>query len=105
MYRMTLTYEDPRHLVPGKTTEHGDTVEGRFLRLVANERIEQAVTFESDDPEFSGEMKITWLLRAVPGGTAVTVNCETSPPGTRPENHEAGLASSLENLAEFTEER
>jgi len=34
----------------------------------------------------------------------VTVRCEDVPAGIRPEDHQAGLASTLNNLAEFVEE-
>ncbi|WP_317890809.1 SRPBCC domain-containing protein [Paenibacillus arenilitoris] len=63
----------------------------------------QSVEFQSDDPDFAGEMMMTWTLTAVPEGTAVTVVCENVPAGIRKEDHDAGLKSSLENLAEFIE--
>ena len=63
------------------------------------------MTFESDRPEFAGEMTITWTFDGANGGTDVTVTCEHVPEGIRPEDHAEGLASSLANLARFTEER
>jgi hypothetical protein len=54
MYRMALTYEQPVHSVAGKTSQHSDVVRGRFLKLVADERIVQLVEFESEDPAFAG---------------------------------------------------
>lgn len=101
-YRMRLTYKERQH-VPGKTSEDADEVEVRFVKLVPNERIEQAVTFESDDPTFSGEMRIAWTLEPVPEGTLVTVRCEDVPLGISPEDHQAGLSSTLSNLAAFAE--
>ena len=56
-YRMRLTYNEPQH-IPGKTSKQSDEVYVRFIKLVPNERIEQAVTFTSDDPASSGEMRI-----------------------------------------------
>jgi uncharacterized protein YndB with AHSA1/START domain len=103
VYRMALTYDQSDHSAPGKTSEHSDVVRGRFLELVADERIVQLVEFESKDPAFAGEMKITWLLTAVPGGTHVAILCENVPEGIRHEDHEAGLRSTLENLAAFAE--
>jgi riboflavin biosynthesis pyrimidine reductase len=47
---MVLTYEQQEHPAPGKTSEHEDIVRGRFLELIPNERIVQAVEFESEDP-------------------------------------------------------
>jgi uncharacterized protein YndB with AHSA1/START domain len=101
-YRMRLRYKQPQH-TPGKTSEDADEVEVRFVKLVPDERIEQAVTFESDDPAFAGEMRITWALEPGPDGTRVTVRCEDVPAGIRPEDHQAGLTSTLNNLAAFVE--
>jgi uncharacterized protein YndB with AHSA1/START domain len=99
-YRMVLTYD---HSAPGKTFEHSDVVRGRFLELVPDERMVQSVEFESEDPAFAGAMRMTWTLAAVPGGTEVTILCANVPEGIRQEDHDAGLRSTLENLAAFTE--
>jgi hypothetical protein len=61
------------------------------------------VDFESEKPEFAGSMTMTWSFAAVDQGTEVTVRCENVPEGIRPGDHEAGLTSTLENLAGFTE--
>jgi uncharacterized protein YndB with AHSA1/START domain len=100
-YRMTLRYETPEHGVQGKTSDDSDVVEGRFVELVPNERVVQVVTFESDDPAFAGEMTMRWLLGPAPGGTSVRIVAENVPPGISAEDHAAGLASSLENLARY----
>lgn len=102
-YRMSLTYLQPEHSTLGKTSEDTDVLKGRFLELVPNERIVQSVEFQSDDPAFAGEMIMTWTLAAVPKGTAVTIVCENVPEGIRKEDHDVGLRSSLENLAEYIE--
>jgi uncharacterized protein YndB with AHSA1/START domain len=101
-YRMRLTYDEPQHAA-GKTSEDADEVEVRFVKLVPDERIEEAVNFESDDPAFAGEMRISWAFTPEPGRTLVTVRCEDVPPGIRPEDHQAGLTSTLGNLAAFVE--
>lgn len=98
---MTLTYRDAGHA--GKTSENSDTVEGKFLELVPNEKIVQEVEFQSDDAAFAGTMTMTWSIAAVPGGSEVTIRCENVPEGIRKEDHDAGLKSSLDNLAAFTE--
>ena len=103
-YRLLLTYEETQHM-PGKTSENADVVEVRFVKLVPDESIEQAVTFDSEDPAFSGEMRINWTLEPVPSGTLVTVCYEDVPAGIRPEDHQAGLDSTLTNLAAFAEKR
>src|SRR5262245_61115890 len=105
IYRLVLTYDEPDHSAPGKTSEHSDVVRGRFLELIPNERIVQLVEFESEDPAFAGQMKMTWTLTPVPGGTDVSIRCENGPEGIRPEDHEAGFRSTLENLAVFSEGR
>ncbi len=102
-YRMSLTYVGSDHSPRGKTSEHTDVVQGRFLELTAYERIVQLIEFESKDPAFAGPMTISWTLADVPGGTEVTILCENEPEGIRPNDHEMGLRSTLENLAAFTE--
>ena len=104
-YRMTLTYDKPEHAGAGKTSEIADVVKGRFLEVVPDTKIVQEVEFESDDPAFAGTMILTWSLMAVPGGTDVTIRCEDVPIGIRPEDHEAGLQSTLMNLAAFVERK
>ena len=103
-YRMRLTYNEPQR-TPGKTSENADEIQVRFIRLVPNKRIEQSVTFESDDPAFSGEMRITWVFESTQNGTLVTVRCEEVPVGIEAQDHEAGLQSTLNNLAAFAEAR
>ncbi|TDF89176.1 SRPBCC family protein [Paenibacillus piri] len=102
-YRMSLTYVETEHSTLGKTSEHADVVQGRFLELVPDKRIVQLVEFESDDPLFAGEMTMTWSLAAAPEGTEVTIVCENVPEGIQQDDHDAGLRSSLENLARYFE--
>lgn len=101
-YRMVLTYVGSEHTA-GKTSENTDVVQGRFVELVEDKRIAQRIEFESEDPAFSGAMVMTWDLRAVTGGTEVTIVCENVPVGIRQEEHEEGMRSTLENLARFLE--
>jgi uncharacterized protein YndB with AHSA1/START domain len=102
-YRMELTYSD--QAVPGKSSEHSDIVDVRFLALVPGRRIVQAVTFETDDPAFAGEMRMTWDLAPAAQGTEVTIICENVPGGIGEPDHAAGLKSSLDNLAACLERR
>jgi uncharacterized protein YndB with AHSA1/START domain len=101
-YRMRLTYIEPQHAA-GKTSDDADEVEVRFLKLRPHERIEQSVTFDSDDPAFSGEMRIVWIFEPAQNGTLVKVRCEDVPPGISADDHQAGLTSTLANLAAFVE--
>ena len=100
-YRMRLTYDDGRG--SGKSTADADDVEVRIVGLVRDRRIEQAVTFDSDDPRFAGVMRLTWTFEPAPAGTRVTVVADGVPEGISAEDHAAGLASTLENLAKFAE--
>ena len=100
-YRMTLTYEQPGPETRGKTTADADTVDVRFVELVPGERIVGAADFVSDDPAVGGTMTMTWTFTEVPGGTEVGVRVENAPPAISEADHEAGIRSSLENLAAF----
>ena len=99
-YRMTLTYD---RAGSGKTTDDSDTVSGRFIKLERPNCIVQTADFVSADPRFAGTMTMTWSFRAVGGGTEVTVTASDVPPGISAEDHQAGLSSSLENLARYVE--
>ena len=100
-YRMVLRYEDSS--IAGKTGGNSDDVAVRFLDLVPGALVSQAVDFVSDDPAFAGTMVMNWMLRPVPEGTEVTIRAENVPSGISAEDHAEGLASSLENLANFLE--
>jgi len=99
---MRLTYKEPRQ-GQGKTTDDSDEVEVRLTKLEDEQRIEQEVNFESEDPAFSGTMRLIWTFQSEGAGTLVMVRAENVPVGIRPEDHEAGLNSSLQNLAAFAE--
>jgi uncharacterized protein YndB with AHSA1/START domain len=102
-YRMALIYEDQS--IQGKSSSNVDVVEGRFQEFVPGKRMVEVVTFESDDPAFAGEMTITTTLTPIPGGTEVQIVCENVPSGISAADHEAGLTSTLQNLATYTEGR
>ena len=98
-YRMTLRYSTAGH---GKSTAGSDVVFGEFVELVPDERMVQTAIFDSDDPIFAGTMVMSWLLRpAGDDATEVTIRADDVPAGISPEDHAAGLASSLANLADF----
>lgn len=99
-YRMVLTYKDPTGNA-GKSAPDSDVVEARFLALVPDERVVEAIDFESEDPAFAGTMIMTWTLRAVDDGTEVRVTAAQVPEGISAEDHRAGMRSSLQNLAAF----
>ncbi len=99
-YRMRLSYKNAEG-GRGKTSDDADEVKVDLIELIDGKRIEQAVTFESDDPEFSGVMRMTWTLVPETDGTLVTIRAEDVPRGIRPEDHLAGMNSTLDNLASF----
>jgi uncharacterized protein YndB with AHSA1/START domain len=99
-YRMVLTYADASG-APGKTTTDSDIVEARFIDMVPGQRVVQAVDFISDDPANAGTMTMTWEVTAVDAGTRVDIIAEDVPDGISAEDHAAGLASSLANLAAY----
>ena len=98
-YRMSLTYQDPAHSRRGKTSGDTDTFQGRFVELVPDEKIVEVVTFESQDPRFAGDMKITTRLTDTGEGTRVAILCEDIPAGVRPQDNETGCRQSLGKLA------
>ena len=101
-YRIELSYDGAD--APGgsgKSTAGSDISAGRFLALELGRRFVQSVVFESDDPAFAGEMLMTWTLEPASGGTRVTITAKNVPGGISAEDHQAGLASSLDNLARF----
>jgi uncharacterized protein YndB with AHSA1/START domain len=102
-YRMSLRYDNADHRVAGKSSADEDVVEGRFFELAPNQRVVEVVEFASDDPAFAGEMTITTSLVPESNGTTVTIECRDVPPGIKPSDHQEGLASTLANLAAFTE--
>jgi uncharacterized protein YndB with AHSA1/START domain len=89
-FRISLTYQDPKHSPGDKTSEDTDTFQRRFVELVPDETIVWVSEFESDDPGFAGEMKITFSLADADGGTEVVVLCDDIPKGVRPEDNEMG---------------
>ena len=99
-YRLVLTYTDASHAA-GKATADSDIVEARFVDIVPGVRVVQAVDFVSDDPAFAGTMTMTWEVTAVDGGTRVDITADDVPDGISAEDHAAGLASSLANLADY----
>jgi uncharacterized protein YndB with AHSA1/START domain len=100
--RMTLMYQDSSR---GKSSENTDTFDGKFVELIPNEKIVWVTEFESDQPDFAGEMRLTWSLADADGGTEVTVLCEDIPKGINLEDNETGSRSSLQKLAAFIENR
>jgi uncharacterized protein YndB with AHSA1/START domain len=101
-YRMVLTYADAS-TASGKATADSDIVEAHFVDIVPGVRVVQAVNFVADDPTIAGTMTMTWEVSPVGDGTRVDIRADDVPSGISAEDHAAGLASSLANLAAHVE--
>jgi len=101
-YVLTLTYVDPSGS-PGKASGVSDIVKARYLEIVPNLRVVQAVDFPSDDPAFAGTMTMTWEIAPVDRGTRVVITADDVPNGISAEDHATGLSSSLASLARHVE--
>ncbi|MEY2521701.1 MAG: hypothetical protein QOJ66_266 [Ilumatobacteraceae bacterium] len=100
-FRISLTYDVPTTV--GKTTSETDSFHGRFVKLVPDTEMVQAVEFESDDPSMAGEMTITYTLADADGGTDIVGVHENLPPGVAPADNELGWRMSLDKLAKLVE--
>lgn len=100
-YRLVLTYATPAS--QAKSSADSDIVEVRYLDIVPNERVVQAVDFVSAGPEFAGTMTMTWTVAQEVDGTRVDIIADDVPDGISADDHAEGLASSLDNLARFVE--
>ncbi len=99
-YRLILTYEDAP-ASSAKSSADTDIVEARYVEIVPHERVVHEVDFVSDDPAFSGTMTMTWAVHPSGNATHVEFIAEHVPEGISAEDHAAGMASSLENLAAY----
>ncbi len=102
-YRMSLFYPLAESAMRGKTSGREDRYTARFVELTPLKRIVEAITFDSTDPAFSGEMIMEVTLEPERGGTKVTILFRKIPPGIRPEDNRAGTRLTLEKLARYVE--
>jgi uncharacterized protein YndB with AHSA1/START domain len=100
-FRISLTYDVPT--TAGKTNSRTDSFHGRFVKLLPDTEVVQAVEFESDDPAMRGEMTITYALSDTDGGTDLVGVHENLPPGVPPADNELGWRMSLDKLAALVE--
>jgi len=101
-YRMAFVHHD-KTARSGKTEPDRDVFTGRFVELIPETRIVEDVDFRSDDPAFTGTMRITTQLTPVSDGTKVTFVAEHVPTGISADDHRKGMESSLKNLAMLLE--
>ena len=63
-FRVSLTYDDPARA--GKSGGHTDTYSGHYVALVPDERVVEALAFETADPAMAGTMMIAITLADAP---------------------------------------
>lgn len=102
-YQMSLYYPSSETTSRGKTSEREDRYTARFVELTPPGRIVEAITFDTVDPAFSGEMIMEVTFEAEDNGTTVSILFKDIPPGIRPEDNEAGTRETLEKLARYIE--
>jgi uncharacterized protein YndB with AHSA1/START domain len=101
LFRISLTYDEPTGT--GKTTAHTDTYHGRFVKLVPDEQVVEAMEFETADAAMRGEMMVTITLTDSDGGTEVDAAHDNLPPGLSPADNETGWRMALDKLAALVE--
>ena len=102
-FRMSFTYISQQHEGEGKSSAHQDIFHGVFKELIPNQKIMEIVQFESDNPAYTDEMTVTTTLEPLGENTKVTFTCSNVPVGIKPEDHQKGITSTLDNLAAYTE--
>ncbi|HVV66078.1 MAG TPA: SRPBCC family protein [Rhizomicrobium sp.] len=83
------------------TTGNGHSFGGEYLDLVPNERIRYTDKF--DDPNLTGEMRVTVTLKNVSVGAEVSIVQEGIPDAIPVDACYLGWQQSLENLARLVE--
>ena len=101
-FRMTLTFEDSEPH-KRKINVKNRCGEGTVCRTRSEPPDHPEICVRFRDPAFAGTMTMTWTLKPRVEGTVLTVTAEDVPVGIRAEDHEAGMASSLSNLAALIE--
>jgi uncharacterized protein YndB with AHSA1/START domain len=102
-YEMSLYYPDSDMENQGKTSAKEDRFSARFMELIPNQKIVQAILFDSPDPSFKTEMIMEITLTPISIGTRVSILFKNIPESIRPEDNAAGTKSSLEKLAQYVE--
>ena len=101
-FRVSLSYTDATRA--GKTSRNTDTYRGRFLELVPDRRVVEAVEFDTGDASMRGEIRITTTLTDAPaGGTEIEMSFEGLPSGVRREDNDEGTRMALARLAALLE--
>jgi uncharacterized protein YndB with AHSA1/START domain len=83
------------------TTGQSHSFGGEYLELVSNERLRYTDKF--DDPNLTGDIQVTVMLKKVSVGTEVNIVQEGIPDVIPPEACYLGWQESLRNLARLVE--
>jgi uncharacterized protein YndB with AHSA1/START domain len=102
-YQMSLYYPSSEPIARGKTADREDRYMARFVELTPPQKIVEAITFDSNDPAFSGEMFMEVTLETENDGTNVSIVFRDIPSGIRPEDNEVGTEQTLNKLARYIE--
>lgn len=102
-YEMSLFYPESEKEFKGKTSEKEDRYKSRYIELVPNKKIVQAINFDSEDPAFAGEMIMEVNFEPIGIRTKVTFLFRDIPAGIKTSDNELGTISTLEKLARFVE--
>lgn len=102
-FRMAFLYLDAADAEQGKTSGNADVFAGEFVELVANRKVVERIVFESADPAFDAPLTVTTSLVPAAGGTEVSVTIDNVPDAIGLADHQAGIVSSLANLAAYLE--
>lgn len=101
LFRISLTYVEPT--ASGKSSAHTDTYHGRFVKLVEDQLVVEAMEFETPDPTMRGEMTVTFTLSDANGGTEVRAVHENVPHGISAADNELGWSMALAKLKQLVE--
>src|SRR5246500_1083820 len=102
-YRLVLTYSAASG-APGKAAAESAGAAARVGDMVPGGRGVGAGAPAANPPAYAGTMTMTWAVAAADAGTRIDIVAEDVPDGISAEDHAAGLASSLTNLAAYVEQ-
>ena len=100
-FRVSLTYRAEDRT--GKSEGATDTYAGTFARLVPDEQVVERIAFETDDPDLTSTMTLTWTLREVHDGTEGELRHEGLPDAVSAQDNETGTRMALTKLAAYVE--
>jgi uncharacterized protein YndB with AHSA1/START domain len=102
-FRVSLVYDTPAG--QGKSSRDRDTYHGRFVRLVQDSEVVEAIEFETDDPALRGPMTVTTALSDAESAphVDVSVTFDGLPAGVSPADNELGTRMALDQLAALVE--